>query len=66
MQIVVNGESMIHEGEATLSSLLEKLSINVDHVAVMINGEVIKKQNINSTPLAENNNIDILTLAAGG
>ncbi len=66
MNIIVNGDNMTHEGTATLSALLESLSININQVAVMIDGEVIKKQNMNSKPIAENNNIDILTMAAGG
>jgi thiamine biosynthesis protein ThiS len=66
MNIIVNGENITHEGDATLSALLESLSININQVAIMIDGEVIKKQNMTSKPIAENNNIDILTMAAGG
>lgn len=57
---------MPYNGENTLSSLLEALNINPDRVAIMINGEVIKRHNMSLTKLEDMAQIDILTLAAGG
>ncbi|OVE75152.1 thiamine biosynthesis protein ThiS [bacterium E08(2017)] len=66
MKINVNGSQVEHSGDATLASLLSDMSINKDRVAIMIDGNVIKKHDIDTTALTDDCHIDILSMAAGG
>lgn len=52
--------------DGSLVSLLDELGANTEHVATMVNGEIIGKKERRDKILYEGDNVEVLTLAAGG
>ncbi|MCL4401590.1 MAG: sulfur carrier protein ThiS [Acidobacteria bacterium] len=66
MNLVLNGQSHVHEGHGTLPELFAELRANPLTVAVMINGDVVPRSRWNSVRLAEHDEVEVLTISAGG
>lgn len=66
IKFFLNGEKHKLQGGDTISALLVQSGISCDRVAVMINESVIKKSAFQSTPIRENDRVEILTFAGGG
>ena len=66
MQISVNGNNHNHSGDGKLLSLLKEIGAMPDQVAVMINGAVIERESVPSAKISEGDDVEVLTLAAGG
>ncbi|MBN2704025.1 MAG: sulfur carrier protein ThiS [Pontiellaceae bacterium] len=66
MKLIVNGETHVHEGNGSVDDLLDELGANKAHTALMINGEVIPSEKWESTPLNENDQIEMLVFVGGG
>jgi sulfur carrier protein len=66
MRIRVNGEPREVEPGLTLAGLLVRLGIPTARVAVAVNGRVIPRGDLPGTPLAEADEIEVITAVAGG
>lgn len=70
MQIVLNGVSENIEKEILISEFIEKLSseknINLSGAVVLLNDELIKRDNWKDVSIKENDEIEVLTFVSGG
>ncbi|MBN2703301.1 MAG: sulfur carrier protein ThiS [Pontiellaceae bacterium] len=66
MKLMVNGETHTHAGNGSVDALLDELGANKAHTALMINGEVVPSEKWESTPLNENDQIEMLVFVGGG
>lgn len=70
MQIVLNGVSENIEKEILISEFIEKLSseknINLSGAVVLLNDELIKRDNWKDVTIKENDEIEVLTFVSGG
>lgn len=65
MKLTVNGEP--HEGtEKTLEELLRVLGLDQRPCATMIDGRIVKRTERATTPLAENAQVEIISMVGGG
>lgn len=66
MTIFINGEVRELEGVATLVSLLDNLKLPRQRVAIELNDRVIRKQEWETTALAENDKVEVVHFVGGG
>jgi len=66
MKLIVNGEPHGHQGNGTPDALLEELGAKKEHTALMLNGEVVPSKDWKTTPLEENDEIEMLVFVGGG
>ena len=66
MNLTVNGEEHSHEGDGSLESLLGEMQAVRGRVAVMINGNVVKRKDMPTTSLADGDNVEVMIFAGGG
>ena len=66
MQLTLNGRTHEHKGTGTLQSLLDEIGADADRVAMLVNDEVIAKNNRNSVALNTGDRVEILSFAGGG
>lgn len=66
MKIIVNGEQREVPSGTTVTDLLSLLAIQVPHVAVECNREVIPRAKHAETALAEGDKLEVVTLVGGG
>ena len=66
MKLVINGEQTEHRDGCSLDEVLEVLSIATDRVAVLVNDEVVRRDNRAARVLNEGDRVELLTFAPGG
>lgn len=66
MKLLVNGEPHAHHGDANLDVLLDELGANKAHTALMLNGDVVPANHWKTTPLKENDTVEMLVFVGGG
>ena len=66
MKLTVNGEAREVPAGTTVAGLLETLGLAVDRVAVERNRELVRRPAFGDTPLAEGDELEIVTLVGGG
>ena len=66
MEITVNGESKILAQDATVSQLLERLSMQPQYVAVERNLDLVPRVEHASCVLQPGDRVEIVTLVGGG
>ena len=66
MEMMVNGQAMQVEGAATVSELLEKLSLTGKRVAVEKNGEIVPKSAHATTEITPSDKLEIVVAVGGG
>ena len=66
MKLTVNGELYEHSGNGTPDALLEELGAKKEHTALMLNGEVVPSKDWKTTPLNENDEVEMLVFVGGG
>ncbi len=66
MNLTVNGDLFEHSGPPSLPSLLTALDAQPDQVAVMLNNDIITKDNYSTVRLSENDTLEIMMLVGGG
>jgi thiamine biosynthesis protein ThiS len=66
MKLMVNGEQRTREGQGTLADLLRELRAPEGHVAIILNGTVLRRDRFVETQLNEHDNIEIIAFAGGG
>ena len=66
MELTVNGKTDEFEDGITLPELIQQIGAAQEQVAVMINGKVIRRQDIGSSELNNGDVVEILSFAGGG
>ena len=66
MRIKVNGEWVEQDAPVTVAELLERMDLEPRRVAIERNKEIVRRQEFARTPLAENDQLEIVTLVGGG
>jgi thiamine biosynthesis protein ThiS len=71
MNLRINGETRTFDppsvaGPLTVAVLLERLGIDVRHVGVERNRELVPKREFESTELSEGDALEIVTFVGGG
>ena len=66
MQLVLNGDSLAYEGTPTIAGLLEFLHTEPGRVAVVVNDEVVIREQRASRQLHPGDRVELVTFAAGG
>ncbi|MGB9691314.1 MAG: sulfur carrier protein ThiS [Candidatus Sumerlaeaceae bacterium] len=66
ISLTVNGKTQSFDNVSNIIELLKALGIQRDQVAVMLNGDVIRRAEHESTPLHDGDAIEIITIVGGG
>ena len=66
LAVTVNGERREAPAGATVLSLLVSLELDPAHVVVEHNGEILRREDFPSTPLAEDDTLEIIRFVGGG
>jgi sulfur carrier protein len=64
--LTVNGKPQAFDNVSNIIQLLEALSIQRDQVAVMVNGDVIRRADHETTVLHDGDSVEIITIVGGG
>ena len=66
MTIFINGEARELDGVSTLAALLHVLELPKQRVAIELNKTVIRKQDWESTQIANNDKVEVVHFVGGG
>ena len=66
MQITVNGKPRELSHAATIADLLAALELNVRHVAVELNRQLVPRAQHAEQQLADGDTLEVVTLVGGG
>jgi sulfur carrier protein len=66
MNIVVNGRAFELADSATAAAAVQLLTSAPSGVAVAVNGQVLRRSAWDSTPLADGDQVEVLTAVQGG
>jgi thiamine biosynthesis protein ThiS len=66
MQLLINGKDQALENVTTAADVLAHLNIARERVAVVVNEQVVRRANLESTPLNDGDVIEIITMVGGG
>jgi sulfur carrier protein len=66
ISLVVNGERRTFDGPLTVATLIEHLPLPAPRVAVMVNGEVVRRESHAVTALAEGDEVELISMVGGG
>ena len=67
MQLNVNGQPrQTDPATRTAGDLLNELNIQRERVAVVINENVVRRANLDETPINDGDTIEIITMVGGG
>ena len=66
IKIKINGKIKSINQDSTLSTVLKKLKIPLNKVAIELNEEIIDKKKINKIKLNKNDKIEIVHFIGGG
>jgi len=66
MKICVNGEEQEHHVPLTITTLLQKLELRTEQVAVEVNLKILDRSDFSSWNLQEGDKVEILSFFGGG
>jgi len=67
VKLIVNEkESIFEKSELTIDELLQKLNIEKNGIAVVVNGDIIRKVRFAEYKLKDGDRVDIITMVGGG
>ena len=67
MKLIVNEkESIFEKSELTIDELLQKLNIEKNGIAVVVNGDIVRKVRFAEYKLKDGDRVDIITMVGGG
>jgi sulfur carrier protein len=66
IEILCNGELRSLADGATVAALVAELGLNVQHVAVEVNQDLVPRAKHVSRPLAAGDRVEVVTLVGGG
>ncbi len=64
--VIVNGKERRLEGPTNLQEYVESLGVNVNHIAVAHNGNVLRRDEMPSVTLEEGDRLEIVRAVGGG
>ena len=66
MKLTINGEVREFSSSLTVTSLLAELGLKSDRVAVELNRDLLPRDRWNTTPLNDNDKLEIVHFVGGG
>ena len=66
MRVLIDGQWQNHGEETSVAVLLERLSLAPQWVAVELNRRIVPRARYGQTTLADNDELEIVTLVGGG
>lgn len=66
MRVLINGQWQDHSQDTSVAALLERLSLAPRRVAVELNKQILPRARYGQTRLADNDELEIVTLVGGG
>ena len=66
MDLIVNGQSYRHQGGGALIELMRECNADPGRTAVMVNGVIVRKGQMDSAMLADGDQVELIMIAAGG
>ena len=66
MKITVNGKEQTYNAPLTVAVLLQELNLRSEQVAVEVNLKILDRSNFSTSPLQENDKVEILSFIGGG
>ena len=66
MRVRVNGKDRVLPESANLRDYVASLGVNMASIAVAVNGEVVKRDDLSSVDLAEGDTVEIVRAVGGG
>jgi len=66
MNVIVNGQPVELSDGATTAAAVQVLTSAPSGIAVAVNGEVVRRGDWESTPLADGDQVEVLTAVQGG
>ena len=66
IKIKVNGKNVIFDKNTSVGTLIKKLKIPLNKVAIELNKKILNKNKINKTKLDHKDNIEIVHFIGGG
>ena len=66
IQIKLNGKSVKIQDKTTLLSLLKKLKVPINKVAIELNQTIVNKKSLGKIKIKKNNKIEIVHFIGGG
>ena len=66
MNVIVNGQPVELSDGATTAAAVQVLTSAPTGIAVAVNGAVVRRRDWESTPLADGDQIEVLTAVQGG
>lgn len=66
ISLTVNGKPQTFENVSNVIELLDALNIQRDQVAVMVNGDVIRRADHPTTILHDGDSVEVITIVGGG
>jgi sulfur carrier protein len=64
--LTINGDEQKLEGPTNLMTYLESLGVNLKHIAVAYNGNVLRKNELSNVTLSEGDQVEIVRAVGGG
>lgn len=66
MNLIINGEDSQFDSVSTISSLLERLGMKPDRVAVELNRDLVPRDRWPSTQISDGDKLEIVHFVGGG
>ena len=66
MNLIINGEDRQFDSALTVATLLERLGMKPDRVAVELNRELVPRERWTATQLADDDKLEIVHFVGGG
>lgn len=66
MKLIINGEAADFDSPLTVASLVEKLGMKQDRVAVELNRDIVSRERWAGTNLADGDRLEIVHFVGGG
>ena len=66
IKIKVNGRKVLLDNKESVGSLIKKLNIPLNKVAIELNKKILDKKKINKIMIKNNDNIEIVHFIGGG
>ena len=66
IKIKVNGRKVLFDNKDSVGSLIKKLNIPLNKVAIELNKKILDKKKINKIMIKNNDNIEIVHFIGGG
>ena len=66
MKLSINGKEETLENVCTAAELLATLDLMRDRVAIMVNGTVVRRAELEAAKLQDGDTVEIITMVGGG